>query len=183
MPLAASADVSIKDATFKTYLRYTNAMIRIDKIESVRHIDGNPILGDFDPGDDTGYLIVSLSVQNPGTAEIFMPNFGTVLFLEDQSKIEGDFRGPYVGAKTVEAPGRIAPKESLRVRYVVPGWTGTPITKIVLNSNDTAPQLRFEIHPGDITPIAEVPRPSPSPVADARGQSDRWPLALSGLVC
>ena len=117
-PLAAGADVSIKDAAFKTYLRYTNAMIRIDKIESVRHIDGNPILGDFDPGDDTGYLIVSLSVQNPGTAEIFMPNFGTVLFLEDQSKIAGDFRGPYVGAKTVEAPGRIAQKESLAPRAV-----------------------------------------------------------------
>ena len=31
-PLAAGADVSIKDAAFKTYLRYTNAMIRIDKI-------------------------------------------------------------------------------------------------------------------------------------------------------
>ena len=111
---------------------------------------------------DNGYSIVSVSVQNPGAAEIFMPNFRTTLFLNDQSKVETDFRGPFVGAKTSEAPGRLSPKESIRVRYVVPDWPGTRISKILIDPNDNTPQLRFQIDANTIVPLAEVPLPKPT---------------------
>jgi len=62
--------------------------------------------------------------SNPSVIPI-MPNFRTTLFLDDQSKVEMDYRGPFVGAKTTEAPGRLSPKESIRVRYVVPDRPGT----------------------------------------------------------
>lgn len=162
-PVAVSAQ-PIVDGKFGAYLKYDSANIRIDKVESVRHIDGNPILGDNCGGmqcdSDSGYLIVSVSVQNPGAAEIFMPTFGSVLYLEDQSKVESDIHGPYVGAKTVDAPARLASKESIRVRYVIPDWPGTRITKFVLTG--AQPNRRFQIGPNDITPIAEIPKPKPT---------------------
>ncbi|GAC1418849.1 MAG: hypothetical protein NVSMB64_28390 [Candidatus Velthaea sp.] len=159
-PAGARAD-GIKDAKLNAYVRYGDANVRIDKIESARHVDGNPIVDpNMNADDGNGYLIVSLSVQNPGSAEIFMPALSTILFLEDQSKVEGaEIRGPYVGAKTTEAPGRLSPKESIRVRYVVPSWPGTRVTKLVLDPNNGAPQLRFQIGANDITPLAEIPRP------------------------
>ncbi|MFN2461642.1 MAG: hypothetical protein ABR591_13305 [Candidatus Velthaea sp.] len=95
-----------KDAKLGTYVRYNDANIRIDNIESVRHVDGNPLVKELDAGEN-GYVIGSLSVQNPG-------------------------------AGTAEAPGRIAPKESIR---------------------DGSPMLRFQINATDITPLAEIPRP------------------------
>ena len=162
VPAAVGAQVKIVDSKIGVYVKYGGANVRIDKIESVRHIDGNPILGGSGTSDDNGYLIVSASVQNPGTAEIFMPNFRTILFLDDQSKVEGDYRGPFVGAKTTEAPSRLAPKESIRVRYVVPDWPGTRITKILLDPNDMSPQLRFQIDANTIVPLAEVPLPKPT---------------------
>jgi hypothetical protein len=159
VPAAVGAQAKIVDSKIGVYVKYGGANIRIDKIESVRHSDGNPILGGSGTSDDNGYLIVSASVQNPGTAEIFMPNFRTTLFLEDQSKVDTDYRGPFVGAKTTEAPARLAPKESIRVRYVVPDWPGTRITKILLDPNDTTPLLRFQIDANTIVPLAEVPLP------------------------
>jgi len=162
-PIAVSAD-STQDAKLNVYARLVDANVRIDKIESVRHIDGNPIVSDMDPDEDNGYVIVSVSVQNPGTTEIFMPAFSTTLFLEDQSKVESnEVRGPYVGTKTTAAPDRLAPKESLRLRYVITHWPGTRVTKLVIESNlPTAPSLRYQIGPADITTLAEIPRPKPT---------------------
>jgi hypothetical protein len=162
VPAAVGAQVKIIDSKIGIYVKYGDANIRIDKIESVRHSDGNPILGGSGTSDDNGYLIVSASVQNPGTAEIFMPNLRTTLFLEDQSKVDTDYRGPFVGAKTTQAPARLAPKESIRVRYVVPDWPGTRITKILLDPNDGTPQLRFQVDVNTIVPLAEVPLPKPT---------------------
>ena len=34
---------------------------------------------------------------------------------------------------------------------------------LVLDPNDGTPQLRFQVRPGDITPLAEIPKPSPRP--------------------
>lgn len=162
-PAAASADVTMKDAKLNAYVRYGDSNLRIDKIESVAHVDGNPIVDEAMNRDDgNGYLIVSASIQNPTNAEIFMPNLATILFLEDQSKVETDIRGPYVGAKRVVAPGRLSPKESIRVRWVVPNWPHTRITKLVLDPNDGSPQLRFQIGPNDIATLPEIPAPKPS---------------------
>ena len=144
------------------YVKYDGANIRIDTIESVRHSDGNPILGGSGTSEDNGYLIVSASVQNPGTAEIFLPNFRTTLFPDDQRTVETDYCGPFVGAKTTEAPARLAPKESIRVRYVVPDCPGTRITKILPDPNDTTAQLRFQIVANTIVPLADVPLPKPT---------------------
>jgi len=58
----ATADTAVKDAKFKTYLRYSDANIRIDKIESVAHVDGNALAVDMDPSTGNGYLIVSVSL-------------------------------------------------------------------------------------------------------------------------
>ena len=162
VPAAVGAQVKIVDSKIGVYVKYGDANIRIDEIESVRHSDGNPILGGSGMSGDNGYSIVSVSVQNPGAAEIFMPNFRTTLFLNDQSKVETDFRGPFVGAKTSEAPGRLSPKESIRVRYVVPDWPGTRISKILIDPNDNTPQLRFQIDANTIVPLAEVPLPKPT---------------------
>jgi len=163
LPVAVSAD-STRDAKLKVYARLVDANVRIDKIESVRHIDGNPIVSDMDPDEDNGYVIVSVSVQNPGTTEIFLPAFSTTLFLEDQSKVESnEVRGPYVGTKTTAAPDRLAPKESLRLRYVMTHWPGTRITKLVIDSNSAiAPSLRYQIGPADITVLTEISRAKPT---------------------
>lgn len=151
---------TVKDATLGTYVRFGDANIRIDRIERVPHADGNPIIKDSPVQNDVGYLIYSISVQNPGSQEIFMPSFGFVEFLDDQSKVDTDTMGPYVGKAKADAPGRLAPKESIRVRVVHDGIPpDRTVTKIMLPARDGATTLRFQLRPADITTIAETPKP------------------------
>lgn len=153
---------SIKDAKLGTYVRYGDANIRIDKIERVAHVDGAPLAADADTGDGTtGYLIFSLSVQNPKASEIFMPDFHIAEFLDDQSKVESDVAGPFVGTGKRQAPGRLSPKESIKVRVVQFGIPADrTLTKLILDPSDTTPQLRFAVTAADVSALPEVPRPS-----------------------
>lgn len=161
LAVPAGAAIPVKDAKLGVYVRYSDANVRIDKIERVAHVDGAPLASEADVGDGTtGYLIFTLSVQNPTSAEIFMPAFNIVEFLDDQSKIDSDTAGPFVLSSKREAPGRLAPKESVKVRIVQFGIPADrTLTKFIFDPNNGTPQLRFQPTAADIATLPEVPRP------------------------
>lgn len=161
--LPAAAEAPTKDGKLGVYLPYgsNRENIRIDKIARVAHIDGGVYAKDQDPGDgSTGYLIFSLSVQNASTVEEFMPSFYVHILMDDQSDVSNDIMGPFVGAAKAEAPGRLQPKQSIKLTFIVFGIPADrKITKILLDPNDGGAHYRFQIGAGDIVSVAEIPRP------------------------
>ena len=162
--LPAAAQSTMKDVKTGVYIPYTSEKInvRVDKIERVLHNDGNVLAKPAGPGDGTtGYLIFTMSVQNAGTAPVSFPRFRSSVVLDDQSQVEDDLSGPYVGAGTADGPANLQPKQTVHVRFTVFGVAADrTVTKIILDPNDGAPKLRFQIRPGDIATLPDIPLPA-----------------------
>ncbi len=89
-----------------------------------------------------------------------MPTFDVHVLMDDQSDIASDVMGPFVGAAKAEAPGRLQPKQSIKVTFIVFGVpSDRKVTKVLLNPNDGGARYRFQIGAGDIVSVPEIPRP------------------------
>lgn len=174
MPVLAGADgiTSIKDQQLNTYFNFAGVRFRIDKIETASHGDGRPIVqkaGDTPEG--TGYIIVSVSLQNAsGSNDISIPSPTFGFELADGSQIdERSAEGYTLVPSLTDPPDSLHPKQHVDVAYVFSNWNGQPITKMFVKNNGGTEDnnagylyVRFMVPKNYVQPLQLVPTPQPT---------------------
>lgn len=162
---AASADINmhIKDATLNTTYRFAGIDLRVDKIETVVKGDKRPIAIKSEIGDrDDGYIVVTLSMQNPTSSEeLCVPGQALGFELKDGTQI--DQTAPpfaYIAPSLADVPGKLHPKQRINVVYVFDRWNGQALTKMFVQrssgcegNNAGLGYLRFQLPPTAVTAL------------------------------
>ena len=162
LPLVSAADDTMVTKNLNTYFLYAGLNTRIDSIEvSKTHVD-SPALKDMgENGDEPGFVVIHMTVQNPsGSEDRSIP--GNVWGWETADGAQRDMSAAdheYAGASYVDEPSSLHPKQTIKLAYVF-SWNGQPLTKLFLKrnsgdgSNDSGAQyVRFELKPDDLKPL------------------------------
>lgn len=163
-PASADVNMTIADAHVAQQLRFAGLDVRVDKIESVSKGDKRPASVKTSIADETtGYIMVTVSMQNPSAAEPrSVPGILLGFELADGSQIdETGAAGEYIVPNFVDTPRQLHPKQRIDLMYVVSAWSGSAPTKMFfkLNGADDSNQsglgyLRFQLAPGAVTNLA-----------------------------
>jgi hypothetical protein len=183
----AKAGDAMKDEQVGKYFLFAGLNTRIDRIETVAKVDGNPVLsnigdwGAYAHSDTQGYLLIHMTSQNPSSSEDRGVNAGNCAYyigweLADGSERTTD-RGAdriLMGKNNIEVQDglQLHPKETKEFTSVLLAWDGSPVTKLFLKVNDGctgypaygqgAQYVRIPIHDKDIQSIPVTPGDIPT---------------------
>jgi hypothetical protein len=121
------------------YFPFAGMNVRVDKVETVEHADGRKIVdkisGGFDRG--KGYILVTLSVQNPGDSDdIDMPSTWVGFELADGTQIEeASPAGAFIASSLNDPPNSLHPKQHVQLVFALTDWNGEAPTKMFLFKN------------------------------------------------
>lgn len=171
-PTRAAGNPNITDLPLNKYVNFAGVLTRIDKIETVAQGDGRPILQKAGGPDERGYIIVTVTMQNPSSKDdLSVPGNMLGFELADGSQIDETGADAFVLVPSLnDPPDTLHPKQHIQVAYLLKNWNGSPITKMFLRKNsgneyNDAGYLygRFQIPQGYVKALDPVPLPSPSP--------------------
>lgn len=162
---AVAAITPVKDAKFGVYTRWgaDKVNIKLDKVEHVMHVDSRVYASGKNPSTDSGYNIYEFTVQNAGAAGGVREPAITAIY-DDESQIDTDYLGPYLGTGLTHFNGRLEHLQTVHIRWVqfkVP--VDHKLTKLILDPNDGGPKLRYTVKDANVGLLPDVPAASPTP--------------------
>ncbi|GAC1401162.1 MAG: hypothetical protein NVSMB59_22990 [Vulcanimicrobiaceae bacterium] len=158
-PTATQAQATIRPLPLHAFVRYglDATLVRVDRVEFVAHVDGRPYVRDHHriAGAD-GYLLVRLSVRNPGATPENIPLLQTAFTTDDGRTVDPAVYGPFLEGAVTAAPtsATIAAHATARLTLAIADVPdGHRAASIVFNPNDDTAAYRLRLRASDVTTL------------------------------
>ncbi len=153
VPLGATAQAVIRDLPVGRFVPYglDGTLVRVDAVTAHAHVGRDPYLREHRSASGSdGYVLVHLSVRNPGTQLENIPLFAATTFTRGGRAIDPAVYGPFVASSTTAAPSSatIGSRGTIHITLAIADVPDNdPLAKIVLSPNDATPAYRIRLPP------------------------------------